>query len=436
MGATVAGFPLPVGIAAMAVLLLVGAIVYRPAVGLAVLAFVYPFDLSIHAGPVKWSLGAILLGILCLLWAARQILPSAPRQERTPLDQPVALFAGATVVSLVSLIGPSADPDQQFVGLLKATGGFLLFFLAVQYLQEHRDLWLVIGSILLTGLIQAAMTVIPMVTGARQVSEVTRASGTTVDGNLFAGFLVLIAPLVLAAALNIGRRPWFFILGGAATLLCGAAIAATLSRSGWLGMLAAILALAVLLPGQRRRIAILTGGALLILLAAGLAGPIADRLHAAEGSAGTLLGRLPVWWAALQMFAQHPAFGVGLQNFESVVGSYNPSLHVNHAHNLFLNIGAERGILGLLTFSALVVVLFQTLRGVWTRARKFSDRTLAAGLIASFVAFLVHSMFDVSYYDYRILLLFWLLLGVAACLPRLFANHEAGLESVRPRLRV
>ncbi len=79
----------------------------------------------------------------------------------------------------------------------------------------------------------------------------------------------------------------------------------------------------------------------------------------------------------------------------------------------------------------MIVVLFQTLRGVWRRARRLSDRMLAAGLIASFIAFLVHSMFDVSYYDYRILLLFWLLLGVAACLPRLLTNYEAGLASTR-----
>jgi putative inorganic carbon (hco3(-)) transporter len=425
MGATVAGLPAPLAIAALAVVLLVGAVIYRPAVGLAALAFVYPFDLSIRAGPVKWSLGAILLGILFLLWAGQQILRSAPKRQRTPLDLQVSLFAVATVISLLSLLGPSADSDQQIVGLLKAAGGFALFILAVQWLQERRDLWLVVGSVLLTGLIQAAMTVFPMITGARDVSELTRASGMTVDGNLFAGFLVLVAPLVLVAALNIGRRPGFLFVGGAAILLCGAALAATLSRSGWLGMLAAVGTLAVVLPEHRRRIAILTAGSLLILLVAGLAGPIADRLQAAEGSAGTLLGRLPIWWAALQMFAQHPAFGVGLQNFGGVVKSYNPSLDVNHAHNLFLNVAAERGILGLLTFSGLVVVLFQTLHGALVHARRTSDRMLAGGLIASFVAFLVHSIFDVSYYDYRILLLFWILLGVAAVLPRVFTPANA-----------
>jgi hypothetical protein len=45
---------------------------------------------------------------------------------------------------------------------------------------------------------------------------------------------------------------------------------------------------------------------------------------------------------------------------------------------------------------------------------------LAAAITAIFVAFLAASLFDVAYYDYKILLLFWLLAGLAASLPRLF----------------
>jgi hypothetical protein len=47
-------------------------------------------------------------------------------------------------------------------------------------------------------------------------------------------------------------------------------------------------------------------------------------------------------------------------------------------------------------------------------------RVLAAAITASFVAFLAASLFDVAYYVYKILLLFWLLAGLAASLPRLF----------------
>ena len=41
---------------------------------------------------------------------------------------------------------------------------------------------------------------------------------------------------------------------------------------------------------------------------------------------------------------------------------------------------------------------------------------------ASIVGFFAHSLFDVSYYDYRILLMFWIVIGLAACSPRLLTR--------------
>lgn len=428
VGATAAGLPEPAIVGAIAIVLLVGAMIYRSALGLAIFAFAYPYNLTVHVGPLKWAMAAVLVGTLVLMWVIRQVLPNPPAREKTPLDWPVAAFAVATAVSLLSLVGPGSDPDEQMLGMIKAAGGFLLFLLTVYWLRDRRDLWLVVGAILATGLVEAAMTIIPVMMGVHPVSTTTRATGTTADGNLLAGFLVLVSPLVLAVGLQLSDGWRRLSIAGVATLVCGAALVATLSRSGWLGLATGVVMLAVLLPERRRQIAFLTGAVLLVLVIAGFAGPTADRLRTAEGDATTLAGRLPVWWATLQMFAQHPAFGVGVQNFGSSVRSYNPGLHINHAHNLFLNVAAERGVLGLLTFGALVVVLFRTLADVLKHTSVERERLLTAGLIASFVAFLVHSLFDVSYYDYRILLLFWLLVGVAACLPRLLIPKTTALR--------
>ncbi len=84
----------------------------------------------------------------------------------------------------------------------------------------------------------------------------------------------------------------------------------------------------------------------------------------------------------------------------------------------------ERGIFGLIAFALVVVALFRTLRQVLERVSGALEHALAAGLIASFVAFFVHSFFDVSYYDYKVLLLFWLLVGIAARLPRLLTENQ------------
>ena len=123
------------------------------------------------------------------------------------------------------------------------------------------------------------------------------------------------------------------------------------------------------------------------------------------------------------MFIHHPIFGIGVNNFGFLIQNYNPDLDVNQAHNLFLNIAAERGILGIVTFLLVAALAFRALRVAWRKAPDVSSRALIAGIAASILGFFAHSLFDVSYYDYRILLMFWIVIGLAACSPWLLTRR-------------
>ncbi len=418
LGIVLAGAPLQLVLGTIAVLLAIGAAIYRPALGLAILAFTYPYDLDTYAGPVKLTTSYALLVILIVVWVGRQILPGAPDWIRTPLDWPVVLFMVATGLAVLGLTGNYGD---QLIALVKAAGGFAVFFLATQSLRERADVWIVVAAIAATGLIQAVATIVPVINGSVQISDQTRAIGTLSDANLFAGYLVLVAALTLAAALSLRQR-WSIFAAGLATLLFGAALVATLSRSGWLGFLVAVIALAVLVPQRRRQIALVAAAVVVVLVLAGFADPVAGRMGTAEGGSplDTFNARVPIWGAAVSMIIHHPVFGIGVNNFGYLIQSYNSDLTVNQAHNLFLNIAAERGLLGIAAFLFLVGVAFRALRSAWRNAPSFSFRVLTAGVIASLLGFFAHSLFDVSYYDYKILLMFWLVVGIAASLPGLF----------------
>src|SRR5438067_12016963 len=129
LGAVLTGAPADVVLGTIAALLAIGAALYRPALGLAVLAFTYPYDLTTYAGPVKLTTSYVLLVILVLVWVVREVLPNPPAWRRTPLDWPVLLFWIATVVSILGLTGNYTD---QLIALMKAGGGFVLFFLVTQ----------------------------------------------------------------------------------------------------------------------------------------------------------------------------------------------------------------------------------------------------------------------------------------------------------------
>jgi O-antigen ligase len=109
--------------------------------------------------------------------------------------------------------------------------------------------------------------------------------------------------------------------------------------------------------------------------------------------------RLAHWQAALNMAVDHPWLGVGFGNYEIAYPQYrlfNWDEPLGHAHNYYLNILAEAGLLGLLAYGNVWAVI------IWItwRARKHPDilsRFIIIGLLGSWTYLLVHSMFDNLY---------------------------------------
>ena len=62
-----AGAPLQLVLGTIAALLAAGTAIYRPALGLAILAFTYPYDLDTYFGPIKLTTSYALLAILIAL---------------------------------------------------------------------------------------------------------------------------------------------------------------------------------------------------------------------------------------------------------------------------------------------------------------------------------------------------------------------------------
>jgi O-antigen ligase len=316
--------------------------------------------------------------------------------------------------------------------LLKAAGGFLIFFIATQSLRSEADVRLVLAAILASGLIQAALTALPVFNGTVALSTAARAAGTLVEANLFAGYLVLVIPLAIATGVAFRSR-WALLPLMVVTLLFTVALVATLSRSGWLGLIGATGLLLILWPEQRKRVLALAGSVAVVLLVVGLFGPIGNRFGPGDSALTELASRWDVWTAAMRITLHHP-LGVGVANFAYYFLPYSGG-YLSHAHNLFLNMSAERGIIGLVAFIVVLVTLFRTLDHALTKAGHRYQRALTAGLIASFGGYVIHSIFDATYYDYKVLLLFWLLAGIGATLPTLFAyptTDLAGAENSVP----
>jgi putative inorganic carbon (hco3(-)) transporter len=396
-------------------LAIVAATLYRPAIGIALVALAYPLELGTGVGPVPGN--GILIGALGAGWVAQRFVLKTLAWRRTRLDLPVALFAAAT---LLSLAGFGGYFSEQVGGLVTAFMGFALFLIVAQTLRGSRETFVVIAAVLVSVLVQIVAAALAVLSGSQAISEQTRLTGTLGDPNHFAGSLLLLLPLTIALATASSRR-WMLVPAALAAIASAVTLVATLSRGAWLGLLVAVAVLLWLLPGRRLRIGLLAGAAVAAVVIAGLSGPIAARLSPhATGPVEMLNSRWRVWTAATAMTIQHPVFGVGVGNFRHYYPAYGiRPANVDHAHNLWLNIAAERGIPAMAAFMVVLIALLNTLGAGLRGADDPWRRALAAGMIAGFAGYLVHSMFDVSYYDARVMLLFWLLAGVAAGLPLL-----------------
>jgi len=245
-------------------------------------------------------------------------------------------------------------------------------------------------------------------------------------------FSLLSLPVFLALAIfyneQKGKKIFFWVLGGLALL--GAVLSG--SRGVWLSFIP-VLALAIYLFFWKRTDRLLTKKALVaLLLFAGVFliscfyAPLYYKAQSLQGNidkeALSLFdraksisdldelsnkSRLQIWGASLKSILAHPLLGVGLGNYVTVLNEdASAAKQGASAHNLYLDIATEIGLLGALL---LVLIFAEILRTSWLVFRwseelYFKIFGLAFGLY--FLWVLIYSLFDVVLLNDKVLLFF------------------------------
>jgi putative inorganic carbon (HCO3(-)) transporter len=394
---------------------------------------------------------ALTLGAWLMRGAARREI----RLHTPSLLFPLLLFVGAAALSLWDAV---ELPVYGLPELLKWLQILALFWLVVDHVDAWRLPWLV-GGLLFIGVFQAALGLWQF--GLRGTGpdhyaiapslNFYRAYGTFEQPNPYAGYLGLVFPLgagLVAVTVyeHITRSDGFsrarlsLRLGGfiavlIATALLGAALLASWSRGAWLGAGAGVLAIVVALP----RRAWLGLGLVTLLLVGTLGLDVVGLLPASVSARLTdfttyarfedvrgvgindanyaVIERLAHWQAALEMWRANFWTGVGFGDYEPAYADYrllNWPIALGHAHNYYLNIAAETGLIGLAAYLLLWgTVFWQTWRV--TRQAEGWRRGLAIGLLGAWTHFSVHHLFDNLYVN-NVHLHVGVMLGLAAVL--------------------
>ena len=116
------------------------------------------------------------------------------------------------------------------------------------------------------------------------------------------------------------------------------------------------------------------------------------------------LERINRWSAALRMFEKHPAIGFGPGtyafkyapfqfSYEKTIISTNAG-NKGNAHSEYIGPLAESGVLGLLTFVAIVVAVFYTGISLYYQMEKGTTRALVLSLILGLTTYFVHGFLN------------------------------------------
>jgi len=226
-----------------------------------------------------------------------------------------------------------------------------------------------------------------------------------------AGYLfAMTLPICLALAVGeTGRLRVTSLISGGAQLL---ALTVTYSRGSWLGFCAAIFSFGVMLKRWKEIWVILTLVGLLVSFAIPLQQRVLSLLKPQTDF--SINERIEAMDAGLRVGVRHPVLGVGygrgrlregLKELQPNVG------HIAHTHNMYVELFAETGLLGLGSFLWLLVHAFsQSLRNA--NRLESAGRILELGIAAAWIAFAVTGLGDMPLFHHEIRIVFFTLLAL------------------------
>jgi len=128
-------------------------------------------------------------------------------------------------------------------------------------------------------------------------------------------------------------------------------------------------------------------------------------------------GRYSYWEEAMNMVKDYPMFGAGLNTYSIMGRSYKISWG-GYPHNCYLQMAAEIGLLGLVSFLWILIIIFRKSIQNFYSIKSLFLRELLAGTLAGFGGFLIQSFFDTSFYSVQLGSLMWIVMGLIIAIQR------------------
>ncbi|MGH3601724.1 MAG: O-antigen ligase family protein [Pseudonocardiaceae bacterium] len=326
-----------------------------------------------------------------------------PRIRRSPIRRPLVAFM---IAGLISVIG-SAKPSISLYEVLRVTAVVAMLLVLERLLTDEGRIRRVLVAAFASAVIPILYAGIQAARhGGVSIGGFSRIQGTFDHPNPFATYLTFVIIMGVALYKHLPSRtrfPMMLLVAG-----CSACLLLTYTRSAWIATIAGLLIVGLF---QSPR---LVGTLLVLILLVAIAVPsVSHRFSDLQGStrvsgasANSLVWRFSYWKQVASLADQTPVTGIGLKMIEERTDS------AKNAHNDFLRVYVETGLLGLSAYVALLVGLARTARRALKTARPGLHRGIAVGFSACLAAFILLSV--VSNVISQVVLLWYFVVFAAA----------------------
>lgn len=364
---------------------------------------IYVFTLLLYARPNdlfpgllgEFPLAKIVAIIAPLAYFSRQISSGEPLVRWTLEIKMVLLISLLGVLWMPAAASPKDSMDTLTDPFLKAVTIFVLMVNVINTRERLCSLWklvIISGTVLATFAIRSYLSGQFTMRGLRIEGLVNGMFGNPND--LAAALDMLLPFAVVLGLMNKGKARIFYLV---CAFVMAFGIIATFSRGGFLGLLATGGVLLWKLGRGQRFKTIFTTVFILGILLAATPGGYGSRLSSIfdnnKDKTGSAQERRQLMERAFEVFMRRPVVGVGMGNFHIY------SIREKEAHNAYLEIAAELGVMGLIAYLIVIFAPFRSLRRIEEQTTQDSSeegrqmRYLSVAIQAALVAYIVCSFF-------------------------------------------
>ena len=342
---------------------------------------------------------------------------------RNPLNIPVAAFLVAAAIGVIM----GVDFKHSLKGYM-TLGWISIFFLFVNNVKDETQFKKLVRILILITTIAGAYAIFQHFTRIDFFGNVkyleksfARSPGFFNSPQTFGNYILLVLPVVFGLSFysnNRREKRWLQLSG----LIVLTAIIFSYTRGVWLGLIGGLIFMAIL-RSRKLLLFVLTGLIvcsvfLVILPSSGFS----RRVMGTFKSERPVGDRIYFWEGSLKIIRDYPITGLGWEGFGLVYPEYKPAEGrqlVSNAHNNFIDMAVDSGLLGLGIFIWFLVTIYKVGFHIFKELEEGYFKGIAWGFLGSFTAFLIAGLSQYNFGDSEVVMLFYFLLGMVMVIPRI-----------------